>query len=434
MDLRTYGVDGRPSVTVDELCARIEERDGRVAAFVGGAEPAAARRERLRRELADVHARWPVPGGRPPLFGVPVAVKDIVRVDGLPTRAGSRLPPEVFAGPQAAVVDRLRAAGAVVAGKTVTAEFAMSAPGPTRNPHAPDHTPGGSSSGSAAAVAAGMVPLALGTQTVGSVVRPASYCGVVGFKPTAGRIPTGGVVPNAPTLDTLGVFAATPAEVGAAAAALCDGWRPVRGAAPRPPVFGVPDGPYLERAGRQARAALERQVAALARAGNQVRRVPMFADFAAVADDLSALNRHEAARSHAVWFARYGDYYRPQSAATVRAGQAVSPARYERALRARDAFRTGLLAATGRAGVDVWICPAATGPAPRGLSDTGDPVMCGPWSFAGWPSLCLPAGRTGEGLPIGSQWVARPSADEQLLAWAEAGAALLAPPGEPPAY
>ncbi|MEW1859693.1 amidase [Streptomyces sp. NPDC088194] len=429
MDLRTYGMEGAASVTADELCDRIDLRDRAVQAFVAGSETSAARRARVHQELAAVHARPPVDGARPPLFGVPVAVKDIVRVDGLPTRAGSRLPAEVFEGAQASVVDRLRAAGAVVAGKTVTAEFAMSAPGPTRNPHALDHTPGGSSSGSAAAVAAGMVPLAIGTQTGGSLIRPAAYCGVVGFKPTVSRIPIDGVVPNAPTFDTLGIFAATPAAVEVAAAALCDGWQPVvRDAGLRPPVFGVPDGPYLDRAGAQARTALERQVAALTRAGCAVRRVPMFADFARTADDVFAVNRHEAALSHAEWFPRHGGLYREQSAATVRQGLAISRTRYEEALSARDDFRAGLLAATDRAGVDLWICPAATGPAPHGLSDTGDPVMCLPWSHAGWPSLALPADRTPDGLPLGSQWVARAGADEQLLAWARAVAPLLLPP------
>ena len=356
--------------------------------------------------------------------------EDIVRVDGLPTRGGSRLPPQVFEGAQASVVDRLRAAGAVVAGKTVTAEFAMSAPGPTRNPHALGHTPGGSSSGSAAAVAAGMVPLAVGTQTGGSMIRPAAYCGVVGFKPTVGRIPIDGVIPNAPSFDTLGVFAATPAAVAVAAGAVCDGWRPVPDTGLRAPVFGVPDGPYLEQAGARARSAFERQVAALARAGLSVRRVPMFADLTRDTADLSAVNRYEAARSHADWFPRYGARYREQSAATVRQGLAVSRARYEDALRRRDVFRAALAAATDRAEVDIWICPAATGPAPRGLADTGDPAMCLPWSYAGWPSLALPADRTPDGLPLGSQWVTRAGADERLLAWARTTAALLLAPAD----
>ncbi|SEG77084.1 Asp-tRNAAsn/Glu-tRNAGln amidotransferase A subunit [Actinacidiphila yanglinensis] len=440
MDSTTYEPGGAPSVTADVLCDRIDAADTAVRAFVTDAESPAARRERVRAEVAAVHARWPAGGARPALFGVPVAVKDIVRVDGLPTRGGSRLPAEVFEGPQASVVDRLRAAGAVIAGKTVTAEFAISAPGPTRNPHALDHSPGGSSSGSAAAVAAGMVPLAIGTQTVGSVIRPAAYCGVVGFKPTAGRIPIDGVIPNAPSLDTLGVFAATPAAAAVAAAVLCDGWDPAPGGGRRTPVFGVPDGPYLAEAGPQAREAFARQVAALTDAGLPVRRVPMFAELARDTDDMFALNRYEAARTHAEWFPRHGALYREESVAIIRQGLAVPRARYDDALRRRDVFRAELWAATERAGVDVWICPAATGPAPRGLTTTGDPAMCRPWSYAGWPSLALPADRTHAGLPLGCQWVARAGADELLLGWAVALAALLlAPdrgtagaPGQPP--
>ncbi|MFG2888870.1 amidase [Streptomyces sp. NPDC048248] len=410
-------------MTVDRWCERVEERDRALHAFVAESETSAARRERVRRELGAVHERWPAVASRPPLFGVPVAVKDIVRVDGLPTRAGSLLPPEEFEGRQAAVVDRLREAGALIAGKTVTAEFAMSAPGPTRNPHALDHTPGGSSSGSAAAVAAGMVPLAVGTQTVGSVIRPAAYCGVVGFKPTARRIPVDGVIPNAPSFDTLGVFAATISTAATAAAVLCDGWRPVGETRCGSPVFGVPDGPYLQRAGREARAAFERQVARLSAAGLPVRRVPMFADFARTADDLFTVNRYEAARSHGEWFPRHGRLYREKSAATVRQGQSISRERYEHGLRRREEFRTRLLRATDAAEVDVWMCPAATGPAPLGLDGTGDSVMCLPWSYAGWPSLSLPAGRAENGL----QCVGRAGSDERLMDWAQVIEGLMPP-------
>ncbi|WUV84623.1 amidase [Streptomyces sp. NBC_01476] len=407
---------GPAPAAIDALCDRIDALDPGIHAFVAGAESAGARRARLHDELRALHGRRPLP----PLHGVPVGVKDIIRVAGLPTRGGSRLPPEVFDGPQATVVDRLRAAGALIAGKTVTAEFAILAPGPTRNPHAPDHTPGGSSSGSAAAVAAGMVPLAIGTQTVGSVIRPAAYCGVVGFKPTLHRIPFDGVIPNAPSYDTLGIFARTVAEVAAAAAVLCDDWQPAEEAARGRPVLGVPDGPYLERAGTQARAVFEGQVAALAGAGFAVRRVPLFADFARDVADLFTVNRYEAARSHAAWFPRYGALYREQSAATVRQGQAITREGYQRGLRAREAFRDRLTRATEEAGVDVWISPAATGPAPYGLDSTGDSIMCLPWSNAGWPALTVPAGRAANGLPLGLQCVSRAGSDERLPGWAAA--------------
>ncbi|MFG3254855.1 amidase [Streptomyces sp. NPDC048172] len=405
--------------SVDDTCDAIEEQDPELRAFVDGAESYGERRRRLRGELRAARARWPGEAGRPPLFGVPVGVKDIVRVDGLPTRGGSRLPAEVFAGRQATAVDRLRAAGALVAGKTVTAEFAMSAPGPTRNPHDHARTPGGSSSGSAAAVAAGLVPLALGTQTLGSVVRPAAYCGVVGFKPTVDRVPYDGVLLNVPSLDTLGVFARSLATVTTAAAVLCDDWgRGIAARAGEPPVLGVPDGPYLERAGDEARTAFEREVSALADAGFTVLRVPLLADFARTAEDVHVLNRYEAARSHADWFARYGALYAERSAATVRQGQALTRGAYARAHSRRTSFRRGLLEATDAAGVDVWLSPSATGPAPHGLASTGDPVMCLPWSFAGWPALSLPAGHAADGMPLGLQCAARAGSDEALLAWA----------------
>lgn len=178
------------------LLSQIEKRDAHVHAFL----PEPDRWSRVDVALAAA------PAGL--LHGVLVGVKDVIRVDGLDTRAGSALPAEAMSGAQATIVDRVRAAGGVVAGKTVTAEFALADPGPTRNPAHLDHTPGGSSSGSAAAVAAGMVPLALGTQTVGSVIRPAAFCGVVGFRPTWGVVPLDGVITNARSLDTVGFFTA----------------------------------------------------------------------------------------------------------------------------------------------------------------------------------------------------------------------------------
>ncbi|MEV7185830.1 amidase [Kitasatospora sp. NPDC093102] len=398
---------------VDRLCALVERVDPLIHAFV----PEPGRHERLRSQAREVAARYPEPGGRPPLYGVAVGVKDIVHVDGLPTHGGSALPPGVLAGPQAVVVDRLRAAGALVAGKTVTAEFAASAPGPTRNPHHPGHTPGGSSSGSAAAVAAGLVPLAIGTQTVGSVIRPAAYCGVVGFRPTYGRIPITGVIPNAPSFDTLGTFTADLAGAALAAPLLCDGWRAEHGE-PAAPVLGVPDGTYLEHAEPAALLAFEEQLARLARAGFTVRRVELFPDFAGIARRLQAVNRFELARSHADWFARFGGLYRPETVAGIRAGQGVAAEDRAAALGFREWLREWVAAAGAAAGVDLWLAPSATGGAPEGLHSTGDAVMSLPWSFLGRPALSLPAGRTPQGLPLGLQVVGAAGGDERLLAQA----------------
>ncbi|MFB6887918.1 amidase [Kitasatospora sp. NPDC056327] len=405
-----------PAVHVDRLCARIEQVDPLIHAFV----PEPGRADRLQAEARALAARHPDPAHAPPLYGVAVGVKDVVRVDGLPTRAGSALPPGVLAGPQAAVVDRLRAAGALVAGKTVTAEFAGAAPGPTRNPHHPGHSPGGSSSGSAAAVAAGLVPLAIGTQTIGSVVRPAAYCGVVGFRPTHGRIPSAGVIPNAPTFDTPGLFTADLAGAALAAPLLCDDWddRPAAAGDDGVPVLGVPVGRYLERAGAQAREAFRGQLELLTARGLTVRRIDLLPDFDELERWTRTINRFETAASHAEWFDRFGGLYRPETVAAVRHGRAVARSAYEAALRARSAFRERLAEQRRRAGVDLLLAPSATGPAPFGLDGTGSAVMSLPWSCAGLPALSLPAGVTAEGLPLGLQVVGEAGADERLLALA----------------
>ena len=219
--------------------------------------PEPGRAARVRAAVATLRARSPDPGasGPPPLFGALLGVKDIFAVDGLPTRAGSALPAQLFAMPEATSVARLRRAGAIVLGKTVTTEFAYLEAGATANPHDRGRTPGGSSSGSAAAVAAGIVPLALGTQTIGSVLRPAAFCGIVGFKPSYGRVPSDGVIPLSRTVDTVGTFTQDVAGAALAAAALLDGWAPA-GEVGRP-LLGVPAGPYLEQAQPRGRAAFD---------------------------------------------------------------------------------------------------------------------------------------------------------------------------------
>lgn len=398
METRPRARTVREPDDVDVLCERIERLDPLIRAFV----PEPDRRARL-------GAAAPAPG---PLHGIPVGIKDIVRVDGLPTRAGSALDPAVLAGPQASVVTRLLAAGALVAGKTVTAEFAVFAPNETRNPHDPAHTPGGSSSGSAAAVAAGMVPLAIGTQTIGSMIRPAAFCGVVGFKPTYGRIPIDGVIANAPTFDTLGVFAADVEGVALAAGVLCDGWSVPDSVGT--PVLGVPDGPYLQHA--ETLAEFERSIEVLQRSGIVVRRIPAMADFAATAAVSRIINRYEVARSHAPWFPRFGSLYRAGTAAAIREGQRIAEPDYRSALARREEFAARIVA--DMAGIDAWIAPSAPGPAPRSLETTGDPIMCLPWSHARMPAINLPAGRAGNGLPLGVQLVGRPGSDERLLGWA----------------
>jgi Asp-tRNA(Asn)/Glu-tRNA(Gln) amidotransferase A subunit family amidase len=398
--------------------ARIAADDIRIRAFL----PEPDRAGRLTAQARETARRWPAAPDRPLLFGVATGVKDVIRVDGLPTAGGSRLPPAALAGPEASVVRRLRESGALIAGKTVTAEFAMVAPGPTRNPRDLRHTPGGSSSGSAAAVAAGLVPLALGTQTIGSVIRPAAYCGIAGFRPTHGRIPADGVLPYAPTLDVVGCLAVGVDGLASAAAVLCDDWQ-----APAQiglPSLGIPVGSYLERATRDTLTAFRAQARSLAAAGYQLHEVPVLDDMAAVERLMFVITRFEAAAAHAGWFDRYGGLYQAATAEIIRAGQAIGRDEHAAALTGRADVVGQLADASGQAGIDLWITPAATGPAPASLATTGDPVMSTPWSLAGLPAVTVPAGLVG-GLPVGLQCIGAAWADEQLLSWAAAIATAL---------
>src|SRR5207302_6667607 len=194
---------------IEDTCKRIDALEPHIHALL----PEAGRRARLIGEAKALQERFPDPSTRPALYGIPFGVKDLFNVDGFPTHAGSQLPAHLFAGPEAASVSALLTTGAIILGKTVSTEFAWLEPGPTRNPCNLAHTPGGSSSGSAAAVAAGFCPLALGTQTVGSVIRPAAFCGVCGFKFSYGRVSTDGVIPYAPSLDHVGFFVPRPEDL-----------------------------------------------------------------------------------------------------------------------------------------------------------------------------------------------------------------------------
>lgn len=405
---------------VNTLCDRLDAADGRVQAFL----PEPGRRARLIAEATALRERYPEVGSRPPLYGIAIGVKDIFRADGFPTGCGSALPPDLFAGPEAESVATLRAAGALVLGKTVTTEFASSEPGPTRNPRGLAHTPGGSSSGSAAAVAAGFCPLAFGTQTVGSVIRPAAFCGIVGFKPSYGRIPTAGVIPYSVSADHVGLFTQDVAGMRLAAALLCAGWHDAAVGATRP-TLGVPDGPYLAQASPDGLAAFARQVAQLRAAGYTVRHVPAFADIAEINTRHRRMTLAEMAVVHADWFPQHEARYRPGTVGNIRDGREIGEAELAAAREGRTTLRAALEGAMRDAGIDLWICPPATGAAPTGIAATGDPAMNLPWTHAGLPVVTVPAGQDDAGLPFGLQCAAPFGADERLLAWAEGIAAVL---------
>ncbi len=399
---------------LDALFARQEQVEPQVQAFV----PEPDRRGRVMAQAQALLERYPQPGQRPPLFGIPIGVKDIFHAEGLLTRAGSNLPPDELTGPEAAVVAGFRRAGALVMGKTVTTEFAYFAPGPTRNPHNLAHTPGGSSSGSAAAVAAGLVPLAIGTQTIGSVIRPAAFCGVVGYKPSYNRIDPGGLLFFSRSADHVGLFTQDVAGMRLAASVACNGWDKTTEVV-RKPVLGVPVGPYLEQACAEGLAAFAAQVDALRAAGYHVKEVPLFNNIA----DINRIHRQliaaEFAQEHARWYAQFKELYRPRTAALIEEGMTVDPEAVADARDMQRLLREEVLHIMDVNAVDLWIAPAAPGPAPEGLNSTGDPIMNLPWTFIGLPAVTVPAGVAANGLPLGLQMVGPWMMDEELLAWAE---------------
>lgn len=368
--------------------------------------------------------------------GAPVAIKEIIAVDGLARRCGSQLPPGAFARGEASVVARLRRIGLIPAVHSVSTEFAYFHPGPTRNPRNPDHTPGGSSSGSAAAVAAGIVPVAVGTQTIGSVIRPASYCGVVGYKPTFGVLPRDGVHPVSRTVDHLGFFTQDLFGMELLASALGLVARPpasARGDSPsEAATFAVRVcvGPYADQAGPEMRGALNTLVARLAESGIEVAFEELFGDCETLNQEHRVVMARDFYHAHEALFARYGDLYRSHSLQLFEEGRATTVADYERALDRREreiATFDGRAASVERD--VVWLSPAAPGAAPRGLESTGSPVLNLPWTSIGAPALTLPMGRDpATALPLGVQIAAPRGRDDLLFAAARRIAAVVPEP------
>jgi Asp-tRNA(Asn)/Glu-tRNA(Gln) amidotransferase A subunit family amidase len=373
---------------------------------------------RLRTDADALLLRYPDLINRPLLFGALIGVKDIFHVAEFSTLAGSRLPAKVLEGKEAESVTRLKDAGTLIFGKTVTTEFAYFSPGPTRNPHNPEHTPGGSSSGSAAAVAAGFCQLALGTQTIGSIIRPASFCGIVGVKPTYDRISRSGVIPLSPSLDHVGFFTSDVKTAIASARVLYKNWneptQPLR-----KPRLGIPEGPYLQKASEENMVHFQNVCKLLEQAGYELHPVQVLSDLQEIRARHDVIMSAEAAKIHADWFAKYEVLYSTKFADLIRRGQAISEDQLQNALNARDDFRAEIRRTFLDHNIDIWISPSTVDAAPKGLDSTGDPVMNLPWTQAGLPAINLPAGKNKEGLPLGLQVVGNWYKDESLLFWAK---------------
>jgi Asp-tRNA(Asn)/Glu-tRNA(Gln) amidotransferase A subunit family amidase len=395
-----------------QLEARFESYESLVRAFV----PEDGRFERLREEAEELLSRYPRPSQRPSLFGAAVGVKDIFHVEGFVTRAGSQVDSDLLQGDESTAIKKVKEAGALIVGKTVTTEFAYFAPGPTRNPHNLEHTPGGSSSGSAAAVAAGLCSLAFGTQTIGSVNRPAAFCGVVGYKPSYNRISKDGVIPLSQSADHVGLFVPEAADVGIAARLLCERWQ--TSTVERPPVLGIPAGPYLARASGEALAHFETICGRLANAGFSIRDVPIMANFDDIYEKHNLLVAAEAAKTHEVWYPANKDAYHVKTVELIERGRQITSHDLEAARLSQPVLRRALGDAMAANEIDLWLSPAAVGPAPRGLESTGDPVMNLPWTHAGVPTLTLPSGKSENGLPLGLQLAGGWYEDEALIACA----------------
>jgi Asp-tRNA(Asn)/Glu-tRNA(Gln) amidotransferase A subunit family amidase len=394
--------------------ARFTEREPSILAFL----PEEDRFTRLYGDAETLVLSYPDLIKRPLLFGAPTGVKDIFHVEGFSTQAGSRLPSDLLQGQEAKSVTRLKEAGALIFGKTVTTEFAYFSPGPTRNPHNPDHTPGGSSSGSAAAVAAGFCHLALGTQTIGSIIRPASFCGVVGLKPNYDRISREGVIPLSPSLDHVGFFVPDVESAIDGARVLYRDWE--EPTAPlKKPRLGIPTGPYLQSASQENLAQFENVCKLLENAGYELHHIPMMPDFPEIRARHDVIMSAEAARFHADWFREYADLYSAKFTELIGRGQRITDDQLQSALSACDNFRADLRRTFLDHNLDLWICPSTVGAAPKGLESTGDPVMNLPWTQAGLPALNLPVGKDQDGLPLGLQMVGNWYKDESLLFWAK---------------
>lgn len=408
------------AVNLTEACLRrISEIDGDVEAWAFLDPDYALAQARAADEAR--HAGLPVG----PLFGLPVALKDIFDTHDMQTECGTPLYGGRQPGVDSTVAALLRQAGAIIIGKSVTTELAMYGPGKTRNPHDPTRTPGGSSSGSAAAVACGMVPLAVGSQTNGSMIRPASFCGTVGFKPSHGRISRTGALLLSPSLDTVGVFGRSIADAALIGDALAHfdaadtDMTPLAqprlletalGEPPVEPIFAFVKSPVWDKARDDVKEGLAELTGAL---GNRCDEVTLPEPFDSGIKLHRTIMSADIARHIGPLYDKGAERLSPELREMVEAGREVRAVDYANAIALRETLNAGLDQIFAR--YDAIITPAATGEAPQTLDYTGNPIFCSLWTYCGVPAVSLPLLTGANGMPVGVQLVGQRGHDGRLL-------------------
>ncbi|MXX54118.1 MAG: amidase [Dehalococcoidia bacterium] len=405
----------------ESLLERIETYDSELQAWVTVDREevlSEARRRDEERDAGDIQGS---------LHGVPVGLKDIFYTEGMKTTACSPIYEDFVPGYDATCVAMLKEAGAIVLGKAVTTEFASGDPSRTCNPWNPAHTPGGSSSGSAAAVAAGMCSAALGSQTGGSTGRPAAYSGIVGLKPTYGRIGCYGVVPLSWSLDTVGILTRSVEDAAIMLQAMAGYDRNDPGShdAPvpdylaemrsvdRPPRIGLIREFFYDRSSPEVREHTDAVARRLAESGAEVKEIALPDSFGSAHDCQRITSSVEAAAFHEENFMARPNDYGPRIRASIEAGMETSAVKYAQFQRLRDGFRADI--ADALRGVDAALMPATPEPAPRDLSTTGDPAFQSPWTLAGLPAIVIPSGLSESGLPLAVQLAGLPFQEGRML-------------------
>ena len=406
--------------TVQSLLERMDALEPRLEAWVRVDREAVLADAKQRQEELDSGAELG------PLHGVPVGIKDIYNIAGMPTTAGSKVYADYVPDETAATIDLLRNAGAIMLGKTVTTEFACLDPSHTKNPWNPAHTPGGSSSGSAVAVAARMCPVAIGSQTVGSVLRPASYNGIVGLKPTYGRVSRRGVVPVSWSLDTVGWMGRTVEDVALLLQVMAgpDEQDPVASRLPAvdylsglesagSPRIGLITSFFMEEADHETRSRTRAVVEKLESAGATVTELTLPESFGTAIQDQMIIMGAEAAAFHKPMYEKQAQDYQPKLREMLRQGLETDATTYSKALERRLMFSADMRLLAEQA--DVLLTPSTPTAPLADLTNTGDTRFQGPWTSCGLPAITLPIGLAESGLPLGIQLIASPFEEARLL-------------------